>query len=60
VLEVRQEVSAEEIKAAYRRQLAQYHADKFSSPGRELRELVEASTASGFVFSGARSSMVCT
>ncbi|RQR34812.1 DnaJ family molecular chaperone [Burkholderia sp. Bp9142] len=42
VLEVRPDASSIEIKAAYRRLMAQYHPDKVSSLGKELRELAEA------------------
>lgn len=46
VLEVDEDASADEIKAAYRRLMAQYHPDKVSSLGRELRELAEAKSKS--------------
>lgn len=42
VLEVHEDASTNEIKVAYRRLMAQYHPDKVSSLGRELRELAEA------------------
>ncbi|CAJ7237571.1 heat shock protein DnaJ domain-containing protein [Burkholderia pseudomallei] len=42
VLEVREDASANEIKVAYRRLMAQYHPDKVASLGRELRDLAEA------------------
>ena len=42
VLEVRQDASVVEIKTAYRRLMSQYHPDKVSSLGKELRELAEA------------------
>jgi DnaJ-domain-containing protein 1 len=42
VLEIREDASSAEIKAAYRRLMTQYHPDKVSSLGKELRELAEA------------------
>ncbi|MCD4547541.1 J domain-containing protein [Burkholderia pseudomallei] len=42
MLEVHEDASTNEIKVAYRRLMAQYHPDKVSSLGRELRELAEA------------------
>jgi DnaJ like chaperone protein len=42
VLELSPDASVEEIRAAYRRLIGQYHPDKVASLGRELRELAEA------------------
>lgn len=42
VLGVRPDAPITEIKAAYRKLMAQYHPDKVSSLGRELQELAEA------------------
>ncbi|MFQ5883289.1 MAG: DUF1232 domain-containing protein [Candidatus Methylomirabilales bacterium] len=39
VLEVAKGASTEEIRAAYRRMVAQYHPDKVSHLGRELQEM---------------------
>jgi len=42
VLEIEPGASQEEIKAAYRRLVAQYHPDKVQHLGRELQDLAEA------------------
>ena len=42
VLELPPDASVEEIRAAYRRLIGQYHPDKVAALGRELRELAEA------------------
>jgi DnaJ domain len=39
VLEISPDATVEEIRAAYKRMLAQYHPDKVASLGPELREL---------------------
>jgi DnaJ like chaperone protein len=41
VLEIDSDASTEEIKAAYRRLVAQYHPDKVQHLGREIRELAQ-------------------
>ncbi|KMN82700.1 hypothetical protein VK98_06580 [Chromobacterium sp. LK11] len=41
VLQVAWPCSAEELKAAYRARMAEYHPDKVSALGLELRELAE-------------------
>jgi DnaJ-domain-containing protein 1 len=42
VLGVSPEASREEISAAYKRKIAQYHPDKVASMGAEIREVAEA------------------
>ncbi|MDH0344388.1 DnaJ domain-containing protein [Chromobacterium haemolyticum] len=41
VLQIAWPCSAEELKAAYRARMAEYHPDKVSALGLELRELAE-------------------
>jgi DnaJ like chaperone protein len=41
VLEVARDASVEEIRAAYRRLISQYHPDKVATLGQALRELAE-------------------
>ncbi len=41
ILEVVSQASDEEIEAAYRRQIAQYHPDKVAGAAKEIRELAE-------------------
>jgi len=41
VLELAAQASAEDIRAAYRRKMAQYHPDKVATLGPELRRLAE-------------------
>jgi DnaJ like chaperone protein len=44
VLDISAEASTEEIRAAYRQLLSQYHPDKVASLGPELRELAKRKT----------------
>jgi len=41
ILEVDSQASDEDIEAAYRRQIAQYHPDKVAGAAKEIRELAE-------------------
>jgi preprotein translocase subunit Sec63 len=41
VLEVDSQASDDDIEAAYRRQMAQYHPDKVDGAAKEIRELAE-------------------
>jgi preprotein translocase subunit Sec63 len=41
ILEVDPQASDDEIEAAYRRQIAQYHPDKVAGAAKEIRELAE-------------------
>ena len=41
ILEVDSQSSDEDIEAAYRRQIAQYHPDKVAGAAKEIRELAE-------------------
>ncbi len=41
ILEVDPQASDEDIEAAYRRQIAQYHPDKVAGAAKEIRELAE-------------------
>jgi DnaJ-domain-containing protein 1 len=41
VLEVDPQASEDEIEAAYRRQIAQYHPDKVAGAAKEIRELAD-------------------
>jgi len=42
VLEVARDASVDEIRAAYRRLISQYHPDKVATLGQALRDLAEA------------------
>ena len=41
ILEVDSQASDDDIEAAYRRQMAQYHPDKVAGAAKEIRELAE-------------------
>lgn len=41
ILEVDSQASDEDIEAAYRRQIAQYHPDKVAGAAKEIRELAD-------------------
>jgi DnaJ like chaperone protein len=44
ILEIQPGATITEVKAAYKRQMQQYHPDKVASLGKELRDLAEAKT----------------
>ncbi len=44
ILEIQPGVPINEVKAAYKRRMQQYHPDKVASLGKELRDLAEAKT----------------
>jgi preprotein translocase subunit Sec63 len=45
ILEVDPQASDDEIEAAYRRQIAQYHPDKVAGAAKEIRELADKRAA---------------